>query len=173
MQVPVVKEDNANDHELTNKRKVKETTVHLQQVVLNKNKNLVVPTKGFAYLKSVNNLNESSVTSTKSTVNVLATSQALDNEIYQTNRIQKVEGHPYINVELIIPEYFELAGYIVSENKELHDEKTKKSGAIMLDGEKLNEFWVTIYLVPSASGGTNPGLYGWHYGNDSSYTIIP
>ncbi|MDR1800746.1 MAG: hypothetical protein LBQ95_02750 [Lachnospiraceae bacterium] len=67
-------------------------------------------------------------------------------------------------IEQLLPQYYENAGYCVTQRGTDHDPAARQTGTPALNYSVVSEYWVTLYLRPVAGG---PKEYEWN--NERNY----
>lgn len=145
------------------------TTLHIRQVVLDSEDTLVVPIRGEGNLTQTTTLGGT----VKAELPMVYPTRDDTSAGFKTVTYDVATAEPFYTVSPVLPEYYQYVGYVLTATNVPHSASNKQSGHPKWDIRTQPEVWVTVYLTPNASGGTSPGLYGWHYGDDGSYTIIP
>lgn len=131
--------------------------LHLRQVVLTPHPDLVIPTLGFFNLDQVNPAKQS-----KQQMN-LTTASDSSNQIvpYTTTQINLDKAYQYLDIEPVMPSYYQNSGYLVTTSEQQNGSPQK--GKPTLDGTNVHEYWVTIYLEPTINQPAAPRPYSWDY----------
>ncbi|MGY3779182.1 MucBP domain-containing protein [Isobaculum melis] len=134
---------------------------HIQQVILAGNNQIVVPSKGYAEIRNVDALLPENVIATNEKVNQLTNSVIGDSNEYTTVHLVRNPKGRYYHIEVIIPEYYQNMGYVLTDNLNTpHSFKNKQTGVPVVDGNGKKEYWITFYLQPER---TAPKPYSWDY----------
>ncbi|MGY3778331.1 MucBP domain-containing protein [Isobaculum melis] len=131
---------------------------HIQQVVLNTNSNVVIPEKAYAEIDKIDALNNVAVTKNYGTVNVLAKSLTKDADDYMTAKLMRELPERYYRVGLVVPEYYQYKGYVLTNENVAHQPSNLLVGFPTIDSNDRKEYWVTFYLQPMT---TEPRSYSW------------
>ncbi|MGL4608019.1 MAG: RCC1 domain-containing protein [Eubacteriaceae bacterium] len=135
-------------------------TLHVRQVVLNKNLQISKPAQGTMVLKN----QEAGTGRILDNRNMITTSGNDGSQVgYQDYIISPQGGNTEYSLALIIPQYYQYVGFVKTETKDTHhpdDRLTEEN--ILLDysqrGTATEEYWVTVYIKPTT---TTPGFFNW------------
>lgn len=155
--------------------KEKTVTLHLRQSVIQPNDELVIPSKGYF---------SSSISEPNQKLNLVSGSTTKDTpaevgeELFTSYKIVFSKKQPQkLNLWNLIPEYYEFFGFIATDSgkdlgqKHLSSNSSdliKKNEAV-LDYEKSEEYWVTMFIVTKLGTDSNqnkeesPRPYSWSY----------
>ncbi|MGY3779727.1 MucBP domain-containing protein [Isobaculum melis] len=135
-------------------------TLHIKQVALNHSSELVLPTKGYVTIKNVNKLKPEEVSSVSEEVNISFPSQLNDIENTGKYKINRSKTHDFYQVDLLLPQYYQNMGFVLTDTKVVHDEQNKQPGMPIFNGQTKTEYWLTLYIQPNTTS-FNP--YSWDY----------
>ncbi|MBP1040133.1 hypothetical protein I6N95_03820 [Vagococcus sp. BWB3-3] len=147
--------------------------LNIRQVVLEPNDGLVVPIEGFTTI-TYDYTAENLLTEYKNiNANVIST-EDIPTQTYTTVKLEGFEGFNYNSGSLIvdykIPEYYQYDGYISTANLVSHNSQSSQfisetvTKEIKIDfTEKVNEFWVSIYIKPTKNMKEELRPYSWSY----------
>ncbi|MGY3777585.1 hypothetical protein [Isobaculum melis] len=142
-----------------------EATIHVRQVILDSNNNLVLPLTGYFQL---NNENGNPSTSHSKQEQILATSTNDDTLQVFSKQVSYMNfDHWWYEINPIIPQYYEYAGYILTDSKITHqasDRIDNQQEKPLLDFTVKDTYWVTIYLKASTN---HPKSYSSNYSQNS------
>lgn len=153
--------------------------LHIRQVVLQPNSELVIPTKGFfqLYLQdNENKRNDDGMIGLVSGSTVKDTEVEVSKELFTSRTIRMNQDENGIRIIDLIPEYYEYIGYIqttdsnkVSQEHLSANRDLMQTGEIYLDYTENQEYWLSIYIQPKL-GTTfdgkpeeSPRGYSWDY----------
>ncbi|EOL49311.1 vWA domain-containing protein [Enterococcus caccae] len=161
---------------VTNKKipEKKNVVLNIRQTVLEVNSELVIPSKGFyrAYIdKNLQNLNFISGSTTKDSATEVT------KELFTKYELTFSKQQKQLKITNIIPEYYKFYGYIATTTSSdlnithlsSNTSALIKNNEAILDYQKENEYWVTMFIVPQVSNDTNgesvgsPRPYSWDY----------
>ncbi len=145
------------------------TEVHVRQVILSPSKNLVEPLQGEGLIQNTDTLGGAS--QAELPIDFPTRDSALAG--YKTLTYAVNTAEPYYMLQPILPEYYQYDGYVLTTSNQVHNNGAKVTGLPKWDITANPEVWVTLYLSPNSSGGANPGLYGWGYGKNGTYQLVP
>lgn len=138
-------------------------TVHTRQVIMEPNKQVVIPDQGYGLLESKTSLgqlkNETSLTMNSTVDNTGA---------FDTYIIQHESDEVLYTFEPKIPMNYELLGVVVSTKKQQHLPENSTLMPIDVDVSLASEFWLTTYIKPSTK---TPTLHHWNYKSNDLGTI--
>lgn len=161
VQLPIEKGTHQNEPQtVTYYYKRNSLTLHIKQVVLEPSSELVVPTKGYVTLKSVDKLNPAEVGSIYEELNISYPSRLTDAEEAGVYQIAKNKTHDFYQVVLVLPEYYQNEGYVLTDVEAVHDVSQKQQGIPVLKGKEKAEYWLTLYIKPN---GPSFRPYHWYY----------
>lgn len=144
--------------------------LHVRQVVIDSNENMVVPTNGYGTVRcSKSDENSNDIVLFKANMETnSSTDQATS---FSSNIILYPVNTTKISYQPIIPQHHQLMGYAVSDTStEVHStEKIVDEVSIIPTSEK--HYWVTNYIYPVTK---SPSFYHWNYKkNDLGSITIP
>ncbi|WP_348921921.1 vWA domain-containing protein [Enterococcus rotai] len=161
---------------VTNKKIPDKKTVSLniRQAVLKPNSELVIPSKGFyrsVIDETQQNLNLISGSTTKDSAAEVA------QNLFTKYEITLAKQQKQLKIVDLIPEYYTFYGYIatttnVDLNKTHISSNTAaliKNNEAILDYQKENEYWLTLFITPKLGEDSNgelvisPRPYSWDY----------
>lgn len=124
---------------------LRKATINTRQIIVNKNNEVVVPTRGFAKLESkenstTQNIEKKSFISMKSSVD--------NNASFESNVIRYDINKPIYQLTATIPMNYKLIGYQTTVKLQTHTSAESKLIPTSIDVSKNPEFWVTVYLEP-------------------------
>lgn len=152
---------------------------HIRQVVLNESEELVVPKEGYLKIRT-NEFNQATGTTTENSDQLrqvtIPSGTNADNPTFETfvvNTKHLENEEDELNLELILPEYYEQIGYYLTlarfdTNGTDHQGKTEADitlGNLVLRQDGMNndeEYFITIYLKPKLNQ-EGPQPYSWDY----------
>ncbi|MGY3777373.1 MucBP domain-containing protein [Isobaculum melis] len=140
--------------------KRKYLTLHIKQVVLNTSPDLVIPTKGYATLKNVDNENPTEVHSIYEEINLSLPSRLADQEEAGNYQVVKNKTNNFYQVILMLPEYYQNMGYVLTDVEAIHDVSQKQLGIPVMNSLEKSEYWLTLYIQPNS---TSFRPYTWNY----------
>ncbi len=143
--------------------------LHVRQVILDSNNQLLKPMDGVGSIDNTAVLGGIKVSQTPITYPTRNVNEANFKLITYNVR----PSAPFYHLSMIIPEYYTYAGYVITPSAQIHNAATRLTGVPSWNVTEQPTIWVTIYLSPNIVGGSNPGFYGWAYGNDQPYQTIP
>lgn len=133
--------------------------LNLRKIVVDSNEHIVIPEKGYGVI-----LCSSSVANNLPTkFNVETDSSISDKLEFLSTVIRYPSNTKSINYNILIPEYYQLVGYVVSDTKEeIHSvDKIKENvDTISLVAEPGKKYWITAYIKPNSE---SPNFYHWNY----------
>ncbi|MGX7244200.1 hypothetical protein ACWOC1_05065 [Enterococcus quebecensis] len=138
-------------------------TVHVRQVVLNKNDQVVLPKNGFGFLGSKTVLGQE-----KDKFSLTMVSSADNAVAFNTYIIRYQSSEPMYTFTPQIPMNYELVGYVLTMNNQLHSPNASSLNPIQVDVTSNSEFWLTTYIKP---GTEKPTFYHWEYKENNLGTI--
>lgn len=156
---------------VTNKKVIREidAKLHIRQVVLSPNEDLVVPSKAFIHgILSDKPEMGYHLTTGSSTKDKM---EEITQELFTTYQIRLTDDY-VLNLTDIIPEYYYLYGYIItSDGNELGHTHTstnlellKKDNEVSLNYLDSEEYWVTYFIQPKLGEKEKfPRPYSWSY----------
>lgn len=134
-------------------------TVHARQIITEANDQVVIPKQGYGLLES-----STSVGQKKDGFSLTMVSSA-DNSIGFDSRIIIFKfDDPIYSFVPKIPMNYELVGYVLSMDQQVHSPKNSSKNPIKVDVLTNPEFWLTVYIKPSTK---TPTLYHWEYKNNN------
>lgn len=145
---------------VTYRYRKKIVTLHIKQVVLSPSSELIIPTKGYVTIKNVDKQNPEEVSSVYEEVNISLLSKITNQEDDSTYKIARSKTHDFYQAILLVPEYYQYMGYVLTDIDNTHDESKKQQGVPVLNGSEKNEYWLTLYIQPST---TSFIPYSWDY----------
>lgn len=153
--------------------------LHIRQVVLNPNDDLVIPSKGFFQLylqENENKRNENGALGLVSGSTTKDTEAEVTKSLFTTRTIRMSQDENGIRIVDLIPEYYEYVGHIqttdtqtVSQDHLSANQSLMQSGEIYLDYTEHQEYWVSVYIQPKLGKTTDgedetlPRVYSWDY----------
>ncbi|MGY3778891.1 hypothetical protein [Isobaculum melis] len=143
-------------------------TLHLKQVILDEEAQLVIPTKGYFKVEHLNNLTERQVSAA---YHGTGNSGSIEKEVaFTAFQYVKDQTATWIHIQPILPEYYEYVGFVSSTIEEAHDEKKLISTLPDIDFLNDQEHWVSIYLKPTTNA---PKSYSWYYQTNLLWNGLP
>ncbi|MGY3779550.1 MucBP domain-containing protein [Isobaculum melis] len=143
-------------------------TFHIQQVILNHNAQLVIPSKGYAEIDNLammNPLDPESPNISYEKMNVTTQSLTTNADDYTTVTLVRNPSGQYYRITGMIPEYYESVGYVLTDIATPHSVENAKSGKPIIDTHlEKKEYWVTFYLKPITE---LPKPHSWGYNTNS------
>ncbi|MBO0474280.1 VWA domain-containing protein [Enterococcus ureasiticus] len=161
---------------VTNKKIPEKKTVvlNIRQSVLKPNSELVIPSKGFY---------QSVINETQQKLNLISASTTKDSateisqELFTKYEITLAKQQEQLKIKDLIPEYYTFFAYIATTtNLDLNithlssnTSALVKNNEAILDYQKDNEYWVTMFIIPNFGEDSNeelfisPRPYSWDY----------
>lgn len=150
--------------------------LHVRQIIMDKNADIVVPTEGFVVAKNSSTAISQAV--------VLSGEEKKTNpssEVGYTDfavNIDDIGGNKTIDLSAVVPEFYEYQGYVATNSYGIHQSTQLKTGTYqynLLAGLSANpdifEQWVTIYMKPKTNNTGLPQPYSWDYKLNDFKTI--
>lgn len=161
---------------VTNKKIPEKKTVilNIRQSVLKPNPELVIPSKGF-YKSVIDETQQNSNLISGSTTKDSATEVSQD--LFTKYEMTLAKQQKQLTITDMIPEYYTFFGYIATtKNVDLNvthlssnTSALVKNNQAVLDYQKNNEYWVTMFITPkfgedsNEESDTSPKPYSWDY----------
>lgn len=161
---------------VTNKKipETRSVLLNIRQTVVKPNSELVIPSKGF--YRSV-------IDDTAQIMNLISGSTTKDSasevshELFTTYEITLAKSQKQLKITDLIPEYYELYGYIATTTDSnittthlsSNTSALVKNNNAILDYQKENEYWLTMFITPklgedsSGEQVVSPRPYSWDY----------
>ena len=140
-------------------------TLHVRQVVLNSQRELVIPEMGEGQLNNVEEKNNSKPILSQIPIRYSVVSKEKDE--FDTITFNVSSETPDYHLKPTIPQYYEHVGHLITDKKEdnglVMEERGKELTDIIWDINEQNEVWVTIFIEPT---GDVFSFYSWGYNNE-------
>lgn len=140
-----------------------EATIHVRQVLLNQNGDLVVPTEGYLTFQN-KNATDDVAAQVNAQTKILTDDQI---QTFEKNKLMMMFDHWHYLLNPIIPAYYQYEGYIATTNEPISGTATehlisaKVSSNPDLDFSSLDEYWVTLYFKPIDPSTIKPHTLGY------------
>lgn len=132
----------------------RDLVLHIRQIVIDSEQELVVPTTGYGSM-----ISKDAADTTLSTYGINVNSSDNTALAFDTHLIPYPENGELLSYEAIIPQYYELMGYVVTTSNTLHSEASAIATAT-INAETDEEVWLSIYVKPTSN---ELKLYSWDY----------
>lgn len=140
-------------------------TLHIRQLLTQTDPQLITPTTGYFSFSQTKN-DQTTVVSTIAATSLSGTTDA--DVAYATLKLPVTHQAYFYQAAVILPEYYEYAGYQLSKQQET--QSAIQSDPPLIDfTDDHNEYWLTMYIRPSST--QKPAFYEWQYGQDITYII--
>lgn len=164
-----------DDLEIIVKNRMVSKGLNIRQVVLNAHDELVIPKKAFY---------QAAITSATTTMNLTSGSSTKDTpaevteSLFTKYTLSTTARDATITIDDLVPEYYEMHGYILTKNSlDLSNKHISANtadlvttnGAVLSFGADTGEYWLTMFIEPKLgtdSGGVeeeSPRPYSWGY----------
>lgn len=130
-------------------------TVHVRQVIMNKNDQIIFPKKGYGVLES-----RSQLGGKKDEVSLSMVSTSDNTALFDSYVIRYQITEPLYTFVSKIPMNYELIGYVLTTEKQQHLPELSSKSPVQVDVSMNPEIWLTTYIRPSIE---QPSLYHWEY----------
>ncbi len=143
--------------------------LHVRQVILNSNSSLVDPVEGTGFINNTEVLGGQK----KGQIPIMYQTVQKNETNFTTITYNVKTSAPFFQLDVIIPEYYDYDGYVMTTSDQTHESGNRFMGIPSWSISGQADRWLTIYLKPNDFGAENPGFYGWAYGNERSYQLVP
>ncbi|MGY3777969.1 MucBP domain-containing protein [Isobaculum melis] len=133
---------------------------HIQQVILNSNEHLTIPSKGYAEIRNVDAIEPKDVSSIFEKAKVYGRSLTEDGNNYLTSTLTRNLAGKYYQIEGMIPSYYHSLGYVITDQDIPHNQEKRMEGFPTIDSNLKREYWITFYLEPITD---SPKPYSQNY----------
>ncbi|MEO1772684.1 hypothetical protein [Candidatus Enterococcus ferrettii] len=146
-----------------------EIKLNIRQVVLDSQKDLVVPKEGYVKLL---NMNPDTSKSQRALFNAVTNSGKYtgvfsSEPLFKTYKlVLDTANNKKVVIKPIIPEFYEYAGYISTQAYYQHERKNIANHEYtydLLGQAERYEMWVTLYIKPIVTDENLPSPYSWDY----------
>ncbi|MGY3778835.1 hypothetical protein [Isobaculum melis] len=140
--------------------------LHVRQVIIEPVDQLVLPKSGYLSLANI----QTAQLPAASITNIQFETQEEAQQTFKEFLFEMNFDHWKYQLDPVIPQYYQNAGFVVTKTDSLHEAKARKTGEIVLDYENQEAYWLTIYLKPITE---KVCPYSWDYQQEDYGVLVP